>query len=364
MANTVTENGGDPADQSALDLIELLSGNPRSSLFPLPGDDERFHIVGGNDQLVSRDDRPAARGDRPARSCARRRAANADRTIRLSFDVAGRTVDVSADLRRARAAVQHAARRRPVATPGCRRPSARDPRRWGWAPTPRSTSSSAHKTWPALGYQRRHLRRMAAPRLRVGRLRPARPRRQPGAVPGVPRGRRRAHRAHRRRPRPGAGRRRRLGARGRSSTSSQARPPPTPAAPTRITGRSTRGCRAPTPTTGSARPPATGSSPAPPRDASCSRRAHLDRQHRLPRRRGRNRRAGRAAAASADRRLTQARRRHVAGMSPGTSPARRRHVAGGRRCSRHRLRVLTVAARKVLPRLGVFVSNRPPDGPL
>ena len=54
LANTVTENGGDPGDQSAQDLIYLLTGNPRSSLQPLPGDDERFHIVGGNDQLVSR----------------------------------------------------------------------------------------------------------------------------------------------------------------------------------------------------------------------------------------------------------------------------------------------------------------------
>ena len=53
MADTVTENGGDPDDQSALDLIVLLTGNPRSSLYPLPGDDERYTIVGGNDQLVS-----------------------------------------------------------------------------------------------------------------------------------------------------------------------------------------------------------------------------------------------------------------------------------------------------------------------
>ena len=32
LANTVTENGGDPDDQSAQDLIYLLTGNPRSSL--------------------------------------------------------------------------------------------------------------------------------------------------------------------------------------------------------------------------------------------------------------------------------------------------------------------------------------------
>ena len=66
LANTVTENGGDPSDQSALDLIELLEGNPRSSLTPLPGDDERYHVIGGNDQLVDGHDRPAAGRDRAA----------------------------------------------------------------------------------------------------------------------------------------------------------------------------------------------------------------------------------------------------------------------------------------------------------
>ena len=53
LSNTVTENGGDPADQSALDLIMLLTHNPRNSVVPLGGDDERYHIIGGNDQLVS-----------------------------------------------------------------------------------------------------------------------------------------------------------------------------------------------------------------------------------------------------------------------------------------------------------------------
>src|SRR5208282_3344302 len=53
LADTVTENGGDPSDQSSLDLIELLSGNSRHEILPLSGVDEMFHIVGGNDQLVS-----------------------------------------------------------------------------------------------------------------------------------------------------------------------------------------------------------------------------------------------------------------------------------------------------------------------
>jgi monoamine oxidase len=53
IANTVSENGGDPGDQSALDLIWLTGVNPRTSLDPLPGYDEKWHIVGGNDQMVS-----------------------------------------------------------------------------------------------------------------------------------------------------------------------------------------------------------------------------------------------------------------------------------------------------------------------
>ena len=65
LANTVSENGGDPGEQSALDLIGLTGVNPRSSLDPLPGYDEKWHIVGGNDQLVhgmATRSSPASRG--------------------------------------------------------------------------------------------------------------------------------------------------------------------------------------------------------------------------------------------------------------------------------------------------------------
>ncbi len=84
MANTVTENGGDPSEQSALDLIELLSGNPLRSLEPLPGDDEHFHIVGGNDQLVTGmiDALPAGTVQHGRELTAVR--ANADRSIALA----------------------------------------------------------------------------------------------------------------------------------------------------------------------------------------------------------------------------------------------------------------------------------------
>ena len=71
--------------------------------------------------------------------------------------------------------------------------------------------------------------------------------------------------------------------------------PRSPAAPTRTTGRSTRGSRAPTPTTRSARPPATARSPQPTEGrVVVRRRAHLDRQPGIPRRRRRDRRARRA----------------------------------------------------------------------
>jgi monoamine oxidase len=54
LANVVSEYGGDPADQPALNLLYLLAWNNQNSLEPLPGYDEKYHLVGGNDQLVTR----------------------------------------------------------------------------------------------------------------------------------------------------------------------------------------------------------------------------------------------------------------------------------------------------------------------
>jgi monoamine oxidase len=97
MANTVTENGGDPAEQSALDLIEVIGHNPRSSVVPLPGDDERFHVEGGNDQMVSGmiGELPPGTIQHGFELVAVR--ANSDGRITLSFDAAGATTDVTAD---------------------------------------------------------------------------------------------------------------------------------------------------------------------------------------------------------------------------------------------------------------------------
>ena len=122
LADTVTENGGDPDDQSALDLIVLLTGNPRSSLYPLPGDDERYTVVGGNDQLVSRMiealPKDAVRHDHVLAAIRE----NADGTVALVFDVAGKSVKKTADLV-VLALPFSTLRHVDLSAPGCRAPS-------------------------------------------------------------------------------------------------------------------------------------------------------------------------------------------------------------------------------------------------
>jgi monoamine oxidase len=98
LANAVTENGGDPADMSALDLIELTAGNPRSSLSPIPGDDETYHVIGGNDQIVDRAIAQLPPGAVQHGYELQALRANADGTVTLSFEVAGSARTVTADL--------------------------------------------------------------------------------------------------------------------------------------------------------------------------------------------------------------------------------------------------------------------------
>ncbi len=97
LANTVSGNGGDPGEQSALDLIGLTGANPRTSLDPLPGYDEKWHIVGGNDQMVH-----GMAGQLPQGSIemGHRLVAlceNSDGSHTLTFDVDSGTKDVTAD---------------------------------------------------------------------------------------------------------------------------------------------------------------------------------------------------------------------------------------------------------------------------
>jgi monoamine oxidase len=151
LANAVTENGGDPADQSALDLIELLSGNPRSSLQPLPGDDERFHIVGGNDQLVSRmlAQLPPSALQLDHTLVALR--ANADRTLTLSFEVAGRTSEQTVDF--AVLALPFSTLRDvDLSHSGLSAEKRRVIRTIGMGTNAKLHIELTHKTWPSLGY--------------------------------------------------------------------------------------------------------------------------------------------------------------------------------------------------------------------
>jgi monoamine oxidase len=97
LSNVVSEWGGDPSDQSALNLISLLTGNPRSSVIPLGGDDERWHIVGGNDQLITRmmQQLPPETVQQGHVLVAVR--ANSDGSVTLTFDVGGSVVEEVAD---------------------------------------------------------------------------------------------------------------------------------------------------------------------------------------------------------------------------------------------------------------------------
>jgi monoamine oxidase len=151
LANTVTENGGDPGDQSAQDLIYLLIGNPRSSLHPLPGDDERYHIVGGNDQLVS-----GMISQLPPQTVRHDHVLvaireQADGAIQLVFDVSGTSVARTADLvvlalpfsTLRDVELKHSGlsntKRHVIAT-------------MGMGTNAKIHLELTHKTWPALGY--------------------------------------------------------------------------------------------------------------------------------------------------------------------------------------------------------------------
>ncbi len=151
LANAVTENGGDPADMSALDLIELTGRNRRASLSPIPGDDERYHVLGGNDQIVTRmiAALPSGAVEHDRELVALR--VNSDRSSRLVFHSSTGTREVDADLvvlalpfstlravDLSRSGLS-AAKRRVIDT-------------LGMGANAKIHVELRHKTWPALGY--------------------------------------------------------------------------------------------------------------------------------------------------------------------------------------------------------------------
>ena len=94
MADSVSEYGGDPQDQSSLNLISLLGLGRDLELVDY---DENYHVVGGNDQIVSR-----MVGRLPAGTVRQGHVlvALAERPggdYRLTFDVDGKHKDVIAD---------------------------------------------------------------------------------------------------------------------------------------------------------------------------------------------------------------------------------------------------------------------------
>ncbi len=150
MANTVTENGGDPAEQSALDLIELLTHNPRASLSPLPGDDEKYHVVGGNDQLVS-----GMIAELPGETVNHDHVlqglrTNSDRSITLSFAVAGASREVTADFV-VLALPFSTLRAADLSRSGLSAEKRRVIETLGMGTNAKIHLELTHKTWPALG---------------------------------------------------------------------------------------------------------------------------------------------------------------------------------------------------------------------
>jgi monoamine oxidase len=104
IQDVIDEYGGDPADQSALNLVYLLGydDSTESGYQPhggpaLSGTDERFHIIGGNDQVVSGmlDELPSGTVTLDSRLVALRRRPSGGWVC--SFESGASTRDVSTD---------------------------------------------------------------------------------------------------------------------------------------------------------------------------------------------------------------------------------------------------------------------------
>ena len=97
QSNAVAEYGLDPDQQSALNLVYLLGWNAQNSLDPINGADERFAVVGGNDQIISRlaEELPAGTVRLDHRLTAVRRTSNG--SAALTFRTGNKSVTVTAD---------------------------------------------------------------------------------------------------------------------------------------------------------------------------------------------------------------------------------------------------------------------------
>jgi monoamine oxidase len=98
LACSVAEQGGDPEEQSALLLIEEFGEKNSRRMLTTGEGNERFHIVGGNDQLVTRmlDELPPETVQLDHQLVALRK--RSDGSYRLVLDVAGSTRELTADI--------------------------------------------------------------------------------------------------------------------------------------------------------------------------------------------------------------------------------------------------------------------------
>jgi monoamine oxidase len=97
QTNVISEYGLDPDQQSAINLVYLLGYNSLNTLSPINGSDERFTVVGGNDQLVTRmlDQLPAGTVQHGQKLVAVKQ--NSNGSVTCTFQSGQRTSDVTAD---------------------------------------------------------------------------------------------------------------------------------------------------------------------------------------------------------------------------------------------------------------------------
>ena len=95
--NAVVEYGLDPGEQSALNLVYLLGWNAQNSLDPLTGGDERFAVVGGNDQIIARMAQQLPSGAIQRGHVLEALTRRSDGTASLTFRVDRKSTTVTAD---------------------------------------------------------------------------------------------------------------------------------------------------------------------------------------------------------------------------------------------------------------------------
>ena len=151
LACSVAEQGGDPEEQSALLLVEEFGEkNTRRALTTGEGD-ERFHVVGGNDQLVTRmlDALPSETVHLGHQLVALR--ATSSGTYKLAFDVGGATRETTADivvLALPFTSLDEVDLAKSSLSPTKRRVIAT----YGMGTSAKIHVELAHETWPGLGY--------------------------------------------------------------------------------------------------------------------------------------------------------------------------------------------------------------------